>query len=345
MIPALKDWGGEQLVVHLDPPSGAWIFIAIHSTKLGTSTAGGTRMKQYETPEEALEDVLRLSAAMTFKLALAEVAFGGGKAVIALERPLEPAARAALLRRYGERVAQLGGLFHTGPDMGTTSEDMNIIAETGAPYVHSRTPEAGGAGDSGPGTAVGVLAGIETTAAELGLPLAGLRVLVQGAGGVGGPLIEMLCEIGADVRFSDVSAAVAERFPDLPRVPVESVYQSECDIFAPCAMGGILNAQTIALLRCKAIVGSANNQLASEADAERLQERGILYAPDMVVNLGGLMSVMGLEEFGWSREEGYSRIRATVDRTLREVYAQAKADRRSPHFAARTLAEQRLSAD
>lgn len=344
----LKQWDGETVITRFDHVTGAWIFMTIHSTRPGPPVSGGTRMKVYSDAKAGLLDALKLSAAMTMKLALAGIAHGGGKTVIALPPDFDPAQRPGLLRRYGLLLKQLGGLFLTGPDVGTSPEDMNIIAETGAPYVFSRTPEAGGAGDSGSGTAVGVLAGIRVTCEQLfgGGNLAGRRILVQGTGSVGNALIDMLRQAGAEVLFSEVDERAIRRWRDelgLPFIPANQVYDTSCDIFSPCALGGILNPQTISRLQCRAVVGSANNQLACPAEAERLQERGILYAPDIAVNIGGLMSIIGMEAQGWSRAEAFERVSRTVDCTLRQVYALAAAEGLDTHSAALHLAHRRLA--
>ncbi|MCL4298710.1 MAG: hypothetical protein KJ077_23430 [Anaerolineae bacterium] len=344
----LKQWDGETVITRFDHVTGAWIFMTIHSTRPGPPVSGGTRMKVYSDAKAGLLDALKLSAAMTMKLALAGIAHGGGKTVIALPPDFDPAQRPGLLRRYGLLLKQLGGLFLTGPDVGTSPEDMNIIAETGAPYVFSRTPEAGGAGDSGSGTAVGVLAGIRVTCEQLfgGGNLAGRRILVQGTGSVGSALIDMLRQAGAEVLFSEVDERAIRRWRDelgLPFIPANQVYDTSCDIFSPCALGGILNPQTISRLQCRAVVGSANNQLACPAEAERLQERGILYAPDIAVNIGGLMSIIGMEAQGWSRAEAFERVSRTVDCTLRQVYALAAAEGLDTHSAALHLAHRRLA--
>jgi leucine dehydrogenase len=304
-------------------------------------------MQVYPTAEAGLQDALKLSTAMTMKLALAGIAHGGGKTVIALPPDFDPTQRPDLLRRYGLLLKQLGGLFLTGPDVGTSPEDMNIIAETGAPYVFSRTPEAGGAGDSGPGTAVGVLAGIRVTCEQLfgSDCLAGRRILVQGTGSVGSALIEMLERAGANIGFSEVDKQAIRRWRDemgLRFIPANQVYDASCDIFSPCALGGILNPQTIPRLQCRAVVGSANNQLANLAEAQRLQERGILYAPDIAVNIGGLMSIIGMEAEGLSQAEAFEQVRQAVDHTLRQVYALAAAEGLDTHSAALRLADHRL---
>lgn len=333
------------MVIRRDAPTDAWIIIAIHSTRLGPA-AGGTRMKSYLDVPAALQDALRLAEGMTYKMAAAELPRGGGKAVIALPPDFDTAARPSLLRRYGELIHQLGGTYHTGPDVGTSSEDMDLIAETGAPYVHARTASRGGSGSSGPATALGVYSGIQATWEWISAQtsLAGVRVLVQGAGTVGGPLMDRLLEAGAQVSFSDVEETVVRRYRDergLTFVPPEQVYETECDIFAPCALGGVLNRETIPRLKCRAVAGSANNQLAEPEDAERLWARGILYAPDFVVNAGGAIALTGLEALGWPETEAESRVKEIGPR-LRRIYEMAAAQGITTEAAARKMAEARL---
>ena len=344
----LREWDGETVIVRYDRPTGAWIFIAIHSTRLGPA-AGGTRMKSYPNVQAVLQDALRLAAGMTYKFTIPDIPFGGGKAVIAVPPNFDPQSRPALLRRYGALVHQLGGLFSTGPDVGTSSADMDIIAETGAPYVFGRTPAAGGAGSSGPFTALGVFAGIQVACEHLfgEASLKGRRVLVQGAGSVGGSLIEWLRAAGAEVLFSEVDEDAIQRFRDelgLKFVPAEAVYTTDCDVFAPCALGGVLNRETIPQLRCRAVAGGANNQLASPEDAERLRARGILYAPDYVINVGGAMAILGLETQGWTQERAEKEVAENVRRALRQVFELAATEGITTEAAARHIAEERLSA-
>jgi leucine dehydrogenase len=343
----IRDWDGETVIVRHDRPTGAWIFIAIHSTRLGPA-AGGTRMKSYPDVRAALQDALRLAEGMTYKFAGPGLPYGGGKAVIALPDGFDPQARLPLLRRYGAHVHQLGGLFSTGPDVGTSSPDMDIIAETGAPYIFGRTPAAGGSGSSGPSTALGVFAGIQVACEHVfGDPsLEGRRVLVQGTGSVGGSLIERLRAAGAEVSFSEVDEGAIQRFRDelgLEFVPPEAVYAADCDVFAPCALGGILDASTIPQLRCRAVVGGANNQLAGPEDAERLRARRILYAPDYVANVGGAMAILGLETQGWTREQAEREVAESVRRALHQVFGLAAEEGITTEAAARRMAERRLS--
>jgi len=343
----LRKWDGETVIVRYDRPAGAWIFIAIHSTRLGPAT-GGTRMKPYPDPEAALGDALRLAAGMTYKFAVPGIARGGGKAVISIPRDLEPDSRQDLLRRYGRLVHQLGGLFHTGPDVGTASTDMDIIAETGAPYIFCRTPAAGGAGSSGPVTALGVFTGIQVACEHVfGEPsLKGRKVLVQGVGSVGGILIEHLRHAGAEVLFSDVDDRIIRHFRDelgLQFIPAEEVYKTACDVFAPCALGGVLNENTISLLKCRVVAGGANNQLAQPEDADRLRAKGILYAPDYVVNVGGAMAIPGIEILGWSQAEANEKVANSVRYALQRTLETAEVEGITTDAAARRIAEKHLN--
>jgi glutamate dehydrogenase/leucine dehydrogenase len=211
----LRKWDGETVVVHYDRPANAWIFIAVHSTLLGPAT-GGTRMKNYPDHASALEDALKLASGMTYKFAVPGLDRGGGKAVISIPEGLVDDQRTELLRRYGKLIHQLGGLYCTGPDVGTSSTDMDIIAETVATYVFYRTPAAGGAGSSGPITALGVFTGIQVVCEHVfeGPSLENRKVLVQGMGSVGGVLVEHLRKAGAEVLFSEVDEGLIERFRD-----------------------------------------------------------------------------------------------------------------------------------
>lgn len=342
----LNEWTGESVIVRHDKPTGAWIIIAIHSTRLGPA-AGGTRMKSYVNVQAAVYDALRLSGAMTYKFAVSGIPMGGAKAVIAAPPIFDPQSRSALLRRYGALIHQLGGLFSTAPDVGTSSADMDIIAEMGAPHIFGRTPAAGGMGDSGPITGLGVFAGIQLVCEHLyGVAsLQGRRVLVQGAGQVGGKLIEHLLDVGTEVLFSDVAEAAIRHFRDelgLPFIPAEAVYETECDIFSPCALGGILNATTIPQLNCRAVAGGANNQLGAPEDADKLQARNILYAPDYVINAGGAIALTAVETDGWLYAEAEKKVAENIQRALREIFTTATAEGITTEAAARRIAEERL---
>ncbi|MBD3233851.1 MAG: leucine dehydrogenase, partial [candidate division Zixibacteria bacterium] len=328
-----------------DHPTGAWIIIAIHSTRLGPGT-GGTRMQTYSDFNAALQDTLRLSESMTYKFAIPDMPYGGAKAVIAVPHTLDTPFRSELLKRYGKLIKQLGGLYLTGPDVGTSAEDMDIISETGNPYVFSRTPSAGGSGSSGPYTALGVFAAIQTACEFLfgSNSLHNRSVLVQGAGSVGRTLISHLQQAGAEIYFNDINTDIITRLENqgLHFIPSEQIYSTECDIFSPCALGGVLNAETIPQLNCRAIVGGANNQLTEPADADKLRDRNILYAPDYVVNIGGAMAILGLEVQGWTIKQAEAEVSANIKRALKQVLALSAKENITTEDAARRIAKKRL---
>jgi leucine dehydrogenase len=345
----LKAWDGEAVIIRHDRPTGTWIYIAVHSSRLGPAT-GGTRMKNYPSQEEALRDALKLAEGMTYKFAVPGFPRGGGKAVLSIPEDLTDQSRTNLLRRYGALIHQLGGYFYTGPDVGTSSSDMDIIAETGDPYVFARTPAAGGAGSSGPFTAIGVFTGIVVACEQAfgETSLKGRKVLVQGVGSVGGKLIEHLLNEGAEVMFSEVDESQVQHFRDelgLQFIPIEEVYKVASDVFAPCALGGVLNADTVPQLKCRVIAGGANNQLAAPDDAEKLQRRDILYAPDYVVNVGGALAITGMELLGWSNAEAEEKVVESVRGALKRIFEMAEIEGITTDEAARRVAEEQLSAE
>jgi leucine dehydrogenase len=342
----IAGWDGERVVVRYDAPSGAWMFICMHSTRLGPA-GGGTRMKVYESPAEGLADAMWLSTAMTSKLAVAGLPFGGGKAVLAVREIPHGDERRELLARYGDTVASLRGGFVTAPDVNTTESDMDVVAERAPGFVFCRSVANGGSGSSAPATALGVFHGMRATAQRaLGRDVDGLTVLVQGVGGVGGELVELLGGAGALVVVSDVDADRARDVAANARasvVPADRATETECDIYAPCALGGMLNEQTIPRLRCRVVAGAANNQLATRQDADRLAARGIVYAPDFVINAGGALHGVGVELLAWDDERLAQELERIGD-TLLEIYDRAERDGASTDTAAMQLAEERLSA-
>ncbi|HSG15538.1 MAG TPA: Glu/Leu/Phe/Val dehydrogenase dimerization domain-containing protein [Anaerolineae bacterium] len=343
----LSSWNGQSVVVHNDKPTGAVIIIAIHSSRLGPAT-GGTRMKPYANLGEAFEDAFRLSAGMTYKFAVPDLDRGGGKAVIVVPQDLAAQDRPDLLRRYGALIHQLGGLFYTGPDVGTTAADMDVIAETGHPYIFCRSPECGGGGSPGPYTALGVFTAIQVANARVssGTSLAGCRVLVQGVGSVGRRLIDHLMAAGVEVLFSEVDEAIISQCRDelgLKFVPAQLIASVDCDIYAPCALGGVLNEDTIPQLKCRAVAGGANNQLSTPEAAEQLMARGILYAPDYVVNVGGAMAICGIELQGWSPGEAQKRVSDSVREALSRIFHLSQDERITTDAAARRIAEGNLA--
>ena len=341
----LSAWDGESVSIHRDRESGAWMFICVHSTRLG-SAAGGTRMKHYPRLEDALADGMRLAEAMSLKFASVEFPHGGGKAVIALPTPDIPQgeARRRLLHEYGAFVNSLGGLYSCAPDMNTSAVDMDVIAEV-TPYVFCKTEAAGGSGDTAPDTAVGVLHGMRGACRyAFGSDDVSKRtVLVQGAGGVGGRLIELLMDADSTVIATDVDPARLKRLSanGVQTVAPDDALATECDVLSPCAVGGVLNERSIAGLRCRVVAGGANNQLETPEDADRLRKRGIAYAPDFVINSGGVLHGGGLEELRWSRETLDAKL-AGIGDAVYEILTQADRDGVSTDAAARQMALARI---
>jgi leucine dehydrogenase len=341
----LETWDGETAVIRRDRETGGWIFICIHSTRRGPA-GGGTRMKVYATPGDGLEDAMRLSGAMSRKLAVAGLPFGGGKAVIAIPEIPTGRSRRELLLRYGELVDSLGGTYCTSSDMNTDEADLDVIWER-TKYVFGRSVATGGSGSPARPTAVGVFHGIRASVAHLdgSGALTGRRVLVQGAGGVGSQLADHLAHAGASVLVADLdharAYAVANRV-NAHVVDPGDVLQTDVDVYAPCAVGGTLDVHTASRIRCAIVAGSANNQLAQPEAADVLSERGILYAPDYVINAGGAIGVAGTEQLGWSEEQVNSAL-AKIGETLRDVYRRSAEQGISTAAAAEAIAEERLS--
>ena len=342
----IRAWDGETAVIRRIPESRAWIFVCLHSTRLGPA-GGGTRMKVYGAPAEALEDAMRVSAAMTRKLAIAGLPFGGGKAVIAVPEIPRGEERRTLLLRYGDLVESLGGTYRTSSDMNTGESDMDVIGER-TRYVFGRSVAAGGSGSPAPPTAVGVYHGIRASLTHVfgSDDLEERTIVIQGAGGVGSELAGHLANAGAAVVVADIDRAraqdVAERVGGAA-ISADEIFGADCDVYAPCAVGGVLSAETVPRLRCRIVAGSANNQLAEPEAAELLRERGILYAPDYVINAGGAIAIVGLEQLGWSNSELGTAL-TRIGETLRQIYARADDSGTSTAAAAEALADERLAA-
>lgn len=339
----IERWDGLGVVMSHHSETDTWIFVALHDETLGRPT-GGCRLKSYGSPALALRDAMRLAQGMTWKWAAMGYGYGGGKSVLAVSGPLEGEARRSLFTHFGRLLNGLGGAYSVGEDLGTTRADMSFLA-TVTPYVagaaDGRQPP-----DPSPFTAVGVHAGIVACVEHLfgSDSLAGRTVLVEGVGGVGRPLALLLARAGASVITSDVDEDRARLVAGEcggTAVEPQRVKDTECDVYAPCAVGATVNGATIPGLRCRIIAGSANNQLETPEDAERLHERGILYAPDYVVNGGGAMA-FGLMEEGIADETelktGVQRIRSSLGDILRE----ADAADTSPVVAADRIARRVL---
>ncbi|WP_250281013.1 Glu/Leu/Phe/Val dehydrogenase dimerization domain-containing protein, partial [Frankia sp. CiP1_Cm_nod2] len=334
----------EQVVFCMDPASGLRAIIAIYSTALGPAL-GGTRFHPYADEDVALSDALALSRAMAYKAACAGLDLGGGKAVI-LGDPGRDKSE-PLLRAYGRFVASLGGRYITACDVGTYVEDMDVIARE-CRWVTGRSPAHGGSGDSGILTAYGVFEGMRACARHLwGVPsLAGRRVAVSGVGKVGRRLVGQLLADGARVVAADVSEAALRRlraeYPDAEtHADPDALIGADADVYSPCALGGALTADVVGALQARVVCGAANNQLA-DADVDKLLAgTGVLYAPDFVVNAGGLIQVADEIE-GYSPERARAKASGIFASTL-EVLALAERTGVTSTVAATQLAERRIS--
>lgn len=335
--------GHEQVVFCNDPASGLRAIVAIYSTALGPAL-GGTRFYPYASEAEALADVLNLSRAMAYKAACAGLDLGGGKAVIIGDPTTDKTE--ALLRAYGRFVQSLNGRYVTACDVGTYVEDMDVIArECG--FVTGRSPAHGGAGDSSILTAYGVFQGMRAAAEHTwGSPtLRGRRVGVAGVGKVGHHLVEHLLDDGASVVVADVDADAVARVrlvhPEVDAVAPEALVAQPMDVYAPCALGGALADDTLPLLQAQVVCGAANNQLAHPGIEKLLEERGILYAPDYVVNSGGLIQVADEIE-GYVEARARAKATGIFDTTLR-IFRLAADEQVPPAVAADRLAERRMA--
>ncbi|MEV4437848.1 Glu/Leu/Phe/Val dehydrogenase dimerization domain-containing protein [Streptomyces sp. NPDC049577] len=340
-----SDQGGhEQVVLCQDRESGLKAVIAIHSTALGPAL-GGTRFYPYASDAEAVRDALNLSRGMSYKNALAGLEHGGGKAVI-IGDP-DTVKTEQLLLAYGRFVASLGGRYVTACDVGTYVQDMDVIARENR-WTTGRSPEQGGAGDSSVLTAFGVFQGMRAAAqTQWGEPtLRGRRVGIAGVGKVGHHLVDHLVDDGAEVVITDVRAEPVERI--IARHPQVSAVQdadvlirTPLDVYAPCALGGALNDATVPVLTASVVCGAANNQLAHPGVEKDLAERGILYAPDYVVNAGGVIQVAD-ELLGFDFDRAKAKATKIFDTTL-AIFDRAKSDGIPPAAAADRLAEQRMA--
>jgi glutamate dehydrogenase/leucine dehydrogenase len=339
---ALGDRGHEEVVYGSDPASGLKTIIAIHSTALGPAL-GGTRFFPYTSEGEALEDVLRLSQAMALKAAAAGLDLGGGKGVIIGDSRKMKSER--LWRAYGRVVDSLQGRYITAEDVGTDAKDMEMIRRE-TRWVVGVPVEEGGSGDPSPATARGLVAAMRAALKFVhgSEDLAHRRIAVLGVGKVGSDLVRRLVEAGVKVTIADVYPPAIDRVSSTLDVEVtspEEILSVECDVFSPCSLGGVLDETTIPKLRCGIIVGAANNQLAKPEDADRIAARDILYAPDFVVNGGGLINVAE-ELSGYSVEKAAARIDKVHDNTLRVLEASRERGV-TPHVAAVDLAHERIT--
>ena len=340
----MREFDNHELVLFgHDAPTGLRAIIAIHSTMLGPA-AGGCRMWPYATTAEAVADVLRLSRGMSYKNAMAELPLGGGKAVIVGDS--RKAKTPELFEAFGRLVDSLGGRYITAEDVGTTTADMANVARA-TRYVAGLGAAPGEAGgDPGPKTALGVFLGIKAAVKfRLGRgDLRGTRVAIQGLGGVGHHLCGLLAAEGAELFVADVHRAAVQRaceqFKAHP-VKVDEVLGLDVDVLSPCALGGVLDAQSIPRLRARIVAGAANNQLAQGQDGTTLQAAGILYAPDYVINAGGIISVSREYHGGASEAQVIADIQAIPAR-LTEIFERARRENRTTNAIADQMARERL---
>ncbi|MBK9148972.1 MAG: Glu/Leu/Phe/Val dehydrogenase [Flavobacteriales bacterium] len=334
----------EEVLFCFDRPTGLKAIIAIHDTTLGPAL-GGTRMWPYISEAEALSDVLRLSRGMTYKSALAGLDLGGGKAVIIGDARTQKTE--AMFRRFGQFVDSLNGRYITAEDVGmSTAEMVNIKKETNS--VAGLPEEMGGSGDPSPVTAYGVYCGMKAAAKQAygSENLSGRKVSIQGGGNVGRGLAALLVKDGAQVFITDIHddklAAIKAEIPAVNLVKPEAIYDLEVDIYAPCALGATVNDDTLAKLKCSVICGAANNQLADEAvHGKAVMKKGILYAPDFLVNAGGIINC-AWERKGYNRQAAMRQTEGIYDTALRIFKASAELSIPT-YLAANQAAEHRIS--
>ncbi len=330
----------ESVHVFYDKDTGLRAFIAVHSTYRGPS-AGGTRFWRYENSEAALRDVLRLSRGMSYKNAMAGLNLGGGKAVVM--KPEGDFDREALFAKFGEFINQLGGAYYTAEDVGMTPADMRTI-KTKTPYVAGLDEGEAASGDPSPVTADGVFRCLKLGAERRDINLKGAKIAVQGLGHVGMDVCKHLHRAGANLVVTDINqTAVSEaekRFSAQP-VPLDAIYEQDVDVFSPCALGAILNPETIPRLKAKVIAGAANNQLATPEQGQALTDRGILYCPDYVVNAGGIINIAGEIEGAYSPHWVEDKLVGVV-KTLGGIIEQAEKTGRPTSEIADEMARERI---
>ena len=338
----MTSMGHEQVVFCHDQETGLKAIIAIHSTVLGPAL-GGTRMWNYNTDVEAINDVLRLSRGMTFKASISGLNLGGGKAVIIGDAKTQKTD--ALMQKFGSFVDSLGGRYITAEDVGMTTHDMEMV-KMNTNHVTGIPESMGGSGNPSPVTAYGVYMGMKAAAKfKWGTDkLAGKKVVVQGIGHVGEVLVKHLRNEGAEVLVNDISMdrmkEIAEKY-QTGIVEGDAVYDAEMDIYAPCALGATVNTETLKRLKCAVIAGAANNQLADEEiHGKMVMDKGILYAPDFLSNAGGLINVYSENE-GYNREEALAKTEHIYNTTL-EILNLSSGEKITPNEAALRIAMKRV---
>ncbi|AXT86002.1 phenylalanine dehydrogenase [Aeromicrobium sp. A1-2] len=346
-VDVLTSWDGALCSARYDRETGAFFVIALHSRSRGPA-AGGTRARHYGSYADAIADAQRLAGAMTLKMAAADLPMGGGKSVIALPAPrdeIDDVLWRRILSIHAENLATLNGSYWTGPDVGTSSADMDVLhAESG--FAFGRSESAGGPGSSAPSTAQGVYVAMQHAAAEAGIhSFEGRRILIQGLGAVGMDVLQLARKDGAELIAADVDEERCARAVRLGASIVDpaEVLDTPSDVFVPCAMGGLIDAGVAAAIRTAVVAGAANNVLTDPAVGDDLARRGIVYAPDFIANSGGAIHLVGREVLGWSTEEVAAHIDG-IGATLDDVFGTARAGGISSEQAALDLAAARLAA-
>ena len=343
LFKSMADHSHEQVVFFNHAETGLKAIVAIHNTFLGPAL-GGLRMWPYANEDEALNDVMRLSRGMTYKAAVSGLNLGGGKAVLIGDPETDKSE--ALFRAFGRFIGSLGARYITAEDVGTTVEDMEYIFQE-TDRVVGVHPVHGGSGDPSPFTAFGTVQGIKACLNKrFGSPdVAGHTFAVQGAGSVGRNVIKMLSKEGAKIFVCDINEDRVERAADefgAQPVQMNEIYDVDAEVFVPCALGAVINADTIERLQCKIVAGSANNQLESEEWGTELERRGIVYAPDYAINAGGLINV-AIELQGYNRERAYRAVSSIYD-SIETIFRIAERDEIPSWKAADRMAEERINA-
>lgn len=341
MALSIRDF--EQVTFCNDEKTGLSAIIAIHSTALGPAV-GGCRMWDYGSSEEALTDALRLSKGMTYKASISGLNWGGGKSVIIGDASKKTP---ALLKKFGEFVNRMGGVYITAKDVGIGSADLKEI-KTKTPHVQGIDGEKNSSGDPSPGTAWGVYHGMKTAARHaFGKDsLAGLTIGMQGLGAVSFGMLEFLTKEGAKIIATDIDPAKIEKAKKqygITSVGIEEIYGVECDIFSPCALGSTINEKTLPLIKAKVIAGAANNQLSTDDIGLAVMKRGIIYAPDYATNAGGLMNIYheSMVDGGYNKERAFSHI-SEIGKTIDKILTRAKAENLPTSVIADRMAEERV---
>ncbi len=337
----MEEYDYEQVVVCQDKESGLKAIIAVHDTTLGPAL-GGTRMWTYDTEEDAFKDALRLARGMTYKNAAAGLNLGGGKTVIIGDPKKDK--NEAMFRAFGRFIQGLNGRYITAEDVGTTVEDMDLVySETD--YVTGVSPAFGSSGNPSPVTGYGVYVGMKAAAKEAfgSDSLEGKKVAVQGVGNVAFSMCRYLHEEGAELIVTDINKKAVNRAVEefgAKSVDIDDIYSIDCDIYSPCALGATINDNTIPKLKAKVVAGAANNQLLENHHGDILQEKGIVYAPDYVINSGGVINVSD-ELLGYNRERAMRKVETIYD-SIEKIFEISKRDNIPTYAAANRLAEERI---